>query len=158
MLTIETVVHFHLNCRSLLNMARLRNYFVFISIACFIIFVVIIVNNIERLLRSSVQRYKIVDNFQKSEGKPSESKIVLFWTKFFGDPYWDMPAEAFRSDFLESVECPVTNCIFTANRNFLNHEHEYDAIVFHAAEWHFQHSDLPKTRSPHQVYIMGSKE
>lgn len=140
-------------------MARLRNYFHFICITSFLVIVVIIVNQLQRhSLHSSVLRYKMVREFLKSEDKPVNNKVILFWTKFFEDPYWDMKAEAFRGDYLESVECPVTNCIFTTDRNFLNHEHEYDAIVFHAPEPLWDPKDLPKTRSPNQVYIMGTKE
>lgn len=154
-----TVFHFHLNGRSVLIMARLKNYFNFICLTSFIVSVVIIVSKLQsHKFHSSVLRYRMVNEFLETKNIQANNKTVLFWTKFFEDPYWDMKEEAFQGGYLESVGCPVTNCEFTTDRNFLNRVEEYDAIVFHAPEPLWDPLDLPKTRSPHQVYIMATKE
>lgn len=157
--TNTEVIQFPLSLRSILIMVRLSNYFALICLTSIVVLVIIVVSQLHRhRLHSSVLRYRMVDEFLVDEREPSDTKTILFWTKFFEDPYWDMKAEAFRKGFLESVECPVTNCVFTSERNLLAHEYEYDAIVFHAPEPLWDPEDLPKARSPHQVYIMASKE
>lgn len=97
------------------------------------------------------------DYIVKSEKAGSDKKHVLFWTTYFEEKFWGMLNETYGKDFLNSINCPKTNCIFTHNKKYLKHHHEYDAIVFHSAE-NWAHMNLPATRSPHQVYVMASKE
>lgn len=87
----------------------------------------------------------------------SNVKVVLFWTKFFGDRTWGMKKETYDEADLEALGCPISNCIFTHNKDYLDSHHYYDALVFHSAENWFL-SDKPSVRSPHQLYIMSSVE
>lgn len=92
----------------------------------------------------------------ESEKAYNSSKVVLFWTKYFDIEFWGMNSETYHEEFLLSIDCPRTNCIFTHNKNFVKYPEQFDAIVFHGAEkWLMV--DLP-TRSPHQLYIVATKE
>lgn len=105
----------------------------------------------DHVLESSVNRYTILNDFV-SKRDESDKKYILYWMKFFGEEFKNKTNE----NYLESIGCPVTNCIFTENKSLMNH-HEFDAIIFHAAEsWKLM--DLPETRSPHQVYVMVAQE
>ena len=105
------------------------------------------------VLESSISRYKLV----KLKNNKNDTKIIVFWTNFFGIPYWGMPAETNREDYLILNNCPVTNCILTHNKNYLESPHLYDAVVFHGAQ-NWLMLDLPKIRSPHQLYILSTLE
>lgn len=106
-------------------------------------------------LESSISRYKLLNEY--SETGHQTTKSVLFWTKFFTYPNWGMHKATYDEVDLKAIGCSKTNCVFTHNKKHLNRPHEYDAIIFHAAEpWGL--ADLPATRSPHQVYVMMSKE
>lgn len=101
------------------------------------------------VFESSIARFRIVQTTQLIN---NSKKVILFWNKFFESRYWMMPNETNGEEYLKSIQCPVTNCIFTHDKNFLDQSHLYDAIVFHSAEvwWNL---DLPATRSPHQLYV-----
>lgn len=105
----------------------------------------------------STTRYKLVENW-KAENRNSSRIHVLFWTKFFSLSQWDMNKDTIDSDdpLFKSLDCPVSNCIFTNNKSFLSAPHLYDALVFHAPEPFL--SPLPDTRSTNQFYIMASME
>lgn len=107
------------------------------------------------LLQSSVLRYKMLSEYLETNDVHS-TKYIAFWTKYF-DGRWGMHSETFNEEFLESISCPSTNCVFTHNKNLLERPHEYHAIIFHGAEpW--INVDLPKTRLPNQLYIMATQE
>lgn len=103
---------------------------------------------------SSVARFSLV---QAAQPLNSSQKVILFWTNFFSIPYWMMPAETNDEEYLKSINCPVTNCILTHDKNFLDEPHLYDAIVFHSADPWYK-LDLPATRSPHQLYVSAILE
>lgn len=94
----------------------------------------------------------------KTETKAFDQKTVLFWNEFFTYKFWLLPEEAFKEGFLAKTGCPFTNCMFTLDRSFLHRVHDYDAILFHTAQPTPGFRDIPKTRTPNQVYIMASKE
>lgn len=103
------------------------------------------------VLEASINRYTMVNDYEAKSDK-NDQKHVLFWMKFFGQ---DLNINE-NVDYLKTINCPVTNCIFTENKNLLKH-HEFDAIVFHGAEsWKLM--NLPVTRSSHQVYVMALQE
>lgn len=103
----------------------------------------------------SVSTYVKIYDYKIDSGK--SVKHVLFWTTFFSEKFWSMKNETYGEDYLKSINCPKTNCIFTHKKDFLDQPHEYDAIFFHGVEdWSF--NTLPPTRSLHQLYIMVSKE
>lgn len=108
-------------------------------------------------LQSSILRYKMLNDYLVDSDEVAGQKFILFWTKFFDVPMWGMKRETYHAHDLKSMNCPETNCVFTHQKNLLKHPHDYDAIVFHAAEsWNFL--NLPRTRRSQQVYIMASKE
>ena len=86
-------------------------------------------------------------------------KHILFWTNFYTIPLWDMKKETYDQEDLKSVNCPVTNCILTHNKNYLKNVEAYDALIFHiGSEPHFPDTSIPLTRNPGQFYILASKE
>lgn len=99
----------------------------------------------------------MLDGYLDDNRGSNDTKYILFWTKYFLEKNWGMKTETYYEDYLKSIKCPVTNCVFTNNKNLLSHVHEYDALVFHGAESRML-VELPRTRSPHQIYIMGTKE
>jgi hypothetical protein len=100
------------------------------------------------------------DNDDYGEGEKSESngtKYVLFWTRFFNNPDWYTGKDEAGEEVLKSVQCPVTNCIFTHNKDLLNKNvKNFDAIAFHGPEYRMV--PLPTERSLHQLYIFVSLE
>lgn len=94
----------------------------------------------------------------KRDTKIFHTKTILFWTKFFSYPFWLLPEEVFQEGYLQADGCSYINCMFTLNRSYLSHPHDYDAIMFHTAEVRRDLNDIPETRKPRQVYIMVSKE
>lgn len=109
------------------------------------------------ILAFSTTRYKIVEKWEAKESK-NPNIYVLYWTKFFQVPLWGMEKITTDADdwTFKSLNCPVTNCIFTHNKSLLSAPHLYDALVFHGAEPRLY--SLPETRSPDQFYIMASME
>jgi alpha-1,3-fucosyltransferase len=85
----------------------------------------------------------------------NNTKIILFWNNFFDFEYWGMPRETNSKAFLDSINCPVTNCILTHDKNYLSAPELYDALVFHGWDFAF---DIPEKRSPHQLYVLATLE
>lgn len=139
-------------------MRRCRFQTIFVSIISFA-FLLYILNSFHRyVLQSSTVRYKLLNEYPLAENRShNETKSILFWTKFFDIPYWGMPNGTVDETYLNAIKCPVTNCIFTTNKTHKLQPHEYDAVIFHAAEtWMFL--DLPATRSADQIYVMATME
>lgn len=114
----------------------------------------------------SVKVFKKASVITKQETKQEakqetkqETKHILFWTDFYGKPYWDMKNETYGKKELESIHCPVTNCIITHKKDYLKNVSDYAALIFHAGmTGHFDNSMLPKIRNPRQLFIMATKE
>lgn len=124
-------------------------------VAIFILFSVAVISLVSYNLEISFNRYKLLH--LESNIPQQDVKIVLFWTKFFGEPKWGMHKDTYHEDDLEELGCPISNCILTFNKDYLDFHNYYDAIVFHSAENWFM-SDIPSVRSPHQLYVMSSLE
>lgn len=60
-----------------------------------------------------------------------DTKHILFFTKLWYHKNWGLSAETMTKDSPELKDCPYTNCVFTNKRDYLNHTHEYDALIFH---------------------------
>jgi Fucosyltransferase, N-terminal len=91
----------------------------------------------------------------------SDTKHILFFTKFWYHLNWGLSSETITKDSPELKGCRFQNCIFTNKRNFLNQTHEYDALIFHQSigSWYNKSTIEPiKTRSPHQLYILATQE
>lgn len=74
------------------------------------------------VFESSIARFRIVQTTQPIN---NSKKVILFWNKFFESRYWMMPNETNGEEYLKSIQCPVTNCIFTHDKNFLDQSHLY---------------------------------
>jgi alpha-1,3-fucosyltransferase len=107
------------------------------------------------VLQLSIARYKLVELAPHKQN--AEKKHILFWTKFFEIPRWGLDSVTLNEEFFKSMQCSVTNCILTHDKQLLSAPHLYDAIIFHTAET-WMMLDLPKTRSPHQHYVMATLE
>ncbi|CRL02340.1 CLUMA_CG015321, isoform A [Clunio marinus] len=107
-------------------------------------------------LDSSVLRAKILNKYVYDQ-EQNHVKYILFWTSFFKIKNWGMESETYYQDYLESIKCPVTNCIFTNNKRLLNASHKYDTLIFHGAEAWLS-LNLPATRTANQIYIMATQE
>jgi hypothetical protein len=111
----------------------------------------------DKRLESDKKRVNIIDNAQEIPLEKNVTKYVLFWTRFFNNPDWYTGKEDAGEEVLKSVQCPVTNCFFTHNKDLLDKDiTKFDAIAFHGPE--YRTTPLPYVRSPHQLYIFVSLE
>ena len=83
-----------------------------------------------------------------------ESKLVLFWSMFFGKtPIYKTGDVMFKS------RCPskdhVHPCYLTYDRSLLNAS---DVIMLHAVDLHLNSSDIPPHRLPHQIWVLYGAE
>lgn len=91
-----------------------------------------------------------------SELKRKDSKIyILFWGSFFKTPNWGHDFETTSDEYLEKLGCEFTNCVMTHRVDLLPEVYKFDAVIFNVWD---EELTLPKLRSPHQLYIMVSKE
>jgi hypothetical protein len=103
---------------------------------------------VDKIKILSTSNYKIVND---ETAHDRTNKYILFWGSFWGQNNWAIGGETTQAG----------NCIFTHNKKLLNNTHEYDALIFHVAEQWEKNGvpwDMPKTRSPHQLYIMYTHE
>ena len=82
---------------------------------------------------------------KEEQEQEEEPKVILFWTKYYDRE--DFTFGIGREPFIKA-KCPVTNCIATADRSWLNRT---DAVLFHALQ--FDNHDLPATRSSNQRFV-----
>lgn len=129
------------------------------------ILIVLILMNLfyMKCLRPSIASYQVVQEYlqddQELEFKEvnSDIKHVLFWTSHFGNQNWGLSEDDLGLEYLKNCDCPKKNCVFTSNKNLLKSSDQYDAILFNGAEqWNLM--ELPKTRSPHQFYVVNLSE
>ncbi|XP_070499670.1 alpha-(1,3)-fucosyltransferase C-like [Chironomus tepperi] len=76
---------------------------------------------------------------------------ILFWIKYWNDPSWYIGGDEEGEQMLQSIGCPTKKCFFTHNRNYLPNITDFDAILFHGAE--YLHDSVPHERSQHQLYV-----
>lgn len=119
-----------------------------------VIFVIKVVYN--NCLISSINRFKIVNDYL-SKDTSEKVKYIALWTPFFTVKNWGLKSETVGKEWLESINCPRTDCVFTNNKKLLDQPHLYDAIVFHGAE-NWKLLQLPKTRRTSQLYVMATME
>lgn len=98
-------------------------------------------------------RFKML--YDEVKPKNESIKHVLFFNGCFGKPFWRLGKENSTAEDLKLASCPHTNCIFTHKKDYLQNIHDYDAIIFNV--W-YGDSDLPKTRTPSQHYILAANE
>lgn len=81
----------------------------------------------------------------------TDHKTILYWNKFFRDAdYFGRGERPFSS-------CAFNKCFITSDRNY-DYVQEFDAIIFHAAEYKVEANGKPDVRKPHQRYIFYDLE
>ena len=69
----------------------------------------------------------------------------------------DVPWDGSKLLSLDHLQCPVTNCYLTNNRD-LKPVEEYDALVFHETNIVYNPTDLPRRRNLDQYYVHHTVE
>lgn len=101
-------------------------------------------------------RFKILPNYRSLEydwpmGK-NGVRYILYWDKMW---YYDDFGFGFGNKIFEN--CPVKNCFTTKNKYLIPTE-EFDALIFHGAEYFESIFTNPAKRDPKQVYIYYNLE
>ncbi|XP_055585700.1 alpha-(1,3)-fucosyltransferase C-like [Uranotaenia lowii] len=120
---------------------------------------------VDRLcLMSSHHNYEVMQNWldEKEERQLQDSRIrnILLHTQFEHLFEWSLPHESVGPSFFQKLKCPVTECVVTRNRYFLNQITDYDAIILHVDDnmsESLQHM-LPEHRVPSQIYIKANRQ
>ena len=82
----------------------------------------------------------------KSTSKEGKTKYILFWNEAYGDKNYGVCCGSKPFEV-----CEYKNCYMTNDRSYLNKSvDEFDLIHFHQRST--SKHDLPKKRSPHQIY------
>ncbi|CAG9810440.1 unnamed protein product [Chironomus riparius] len=109
---------------------------------------------------NKIKNYKIqvpFKNIPKSSSRNDSIKYILFWNNWYRFPDWYMGGKLHGAEYLKSIDCPVTNCVFSHDRNFLPQPTDYDALVFHVGD-PLEPDDLPEFRRDDQIYVMANEE
>ena len=108
--------------------------------------------------KPSINHFKIMQEDDYSSKHTSEKvKYIALWTPFFTVKNWGFNNETVGKEWLQSINCPRTDCVFTNNKKLLDQPHLYDAIVFHGSE-NWKLLQLPKSRRTSQLYVMATME
>lgn len=96
-------------------------------------------------------------NGPRPKQKDISLKYILLWTSPSTEPLRYIVNG--QTGFKER-KCPVNNCYVTPNRKLLKDLTDFDVILFHFPELVQRKSyyDLPKKRSPRQIYTFVSME
>lgn len=81
----------------------------------------------------------------------AKKRYILLWTEDLHNDKWGLFGQTMNEEFFN--ECPVTDCIITADRNYMEQQ-KFDAVIFNAAEFHPNYK-FPRVRSPHQLLVFG---
>ena len=109
---------------------------------------------------TQVDKFKLsvpFTNATRSSMRNESLKYILFWTTWWYFPLWYMGKELQGEEYLKSIDCPVTNCVFLHDRKFLPKPTDYDALVFHVGDC-LDIDDLPSERREDQFYIVADEE
>ncbi|CAG9810437.1 unnamed protein product [Chironomus riparius] len=96
-------------------------------------------------------------NVPKTSQRNESLKYILFWTTWWYFPLWYMGKEVQGEEYLKSIDCPVTNCVFSHDRHLLPRPTDYDALVFHVGDC-LDIDDLPSARREDQFYVVADEE
>ncbi|KAL7011759.1 hypothetical protein ACKWTF_014432 [Chironomus riparius] len=123
-------------------------------------FSIFLYQNIESYRDNQITNFKFqvpFKNIPKTSQRNESTKYILFWTSWWNFDYWHMGASVLGEDYLKSIDCPVTNCIFSHNRTFLPQSTDFDALIFHMGSMN-DIDDLPAFRRDDQIYIVANEE
>jgi hypothetical protein len=96
--------------------------------------------------------FTMVYNRQPSK---NSTKYAVFWGYYLFKGGWGHALETMDHNYLESENCPETDCVFTHKYDLLPNIYDYDAVIFN--NWNINYT-FPPLRSPHQLYIMAGNE
>ena len=144
-----TLVHFYYRSR-----LSIYKYSLTFALLCVIIYIFLkiklLIDYHNAHIFYQIQRTKTCrKNINQTQ---NEQKLILFWTKMFSTPVDTHYLNNFL--FQTSGLCRTDRCKVSNNRQKLC---ESDAVIFHARGGIKIH-DMPKARSPHQRYVLLTKE
>lgn len=119
----------------------------FAIIITFILSYTILLTNVKLSLISTIHK-----QIMKISEPVNKTKYILYWTKMFDreDFYLGLGDKIFEN-------CPISNCVATDDKTIKNVE-EFDAIVFHVADFNMKMNLIPWQRTNEQIYIFGNVE
>lgn len=82
-------------------------------------------------------------------------KVILFYNRFDSSQGDKKRNKGSGHRLPLSDNCPFVNCILTTEKSYLKDITHFDAIVFNRFYYPIE---PPEQRSPHQIYIMMTKE
>lgn len=107
-------------------------------------------------------QYRLVRSYEEipvNEASTNKLRFILLWNTFFGDKRWSLSDDLMDSSyFLKELNCPVSNCVLTNQRDILPQLDMYDAIMFHTAQPFSLVNPIPKRRSWKQLYVFALVE
>ncbi|KAM7348079.1 alpha-(1,3)-fucosyltransferase C isoform 1-T2 [Cochliomyia hominivorax] len=106
-------------------------------------------------------QYRLVKTYDQktSQNEANKIRFILLWNTFFGDKRWSLPDDLNDpSYFRKEINCPVSKCVLTNQRDVLPQIDMYDAILFHTAQPFPLINPIPKQRSWKQLYIFALME
>lgn len=110
------------------------------------------------LLGNQLYQQRIIANYKSRHLGVNGTKVILLWNEFFEYENWKLPSNWLGPQDFEKWQCPVSNCILTTNRTFLQSTHLYNAVLFHAASIFPVLYAKPFVRSPDQLYVFVAQE
>lgn len=124
----------------------------------YILFLVVFIYSVYLLFGNQIYQHRILKNYKSHNLGLNNTKVILLWNEFFDYENWKLPSNLLDSKYFEKEQCPITNCILTTNRTFLNATYRYNAVVFHGASLFPVLYPKPFYRSPNQLYVFVSQE
>lgn len=106
-------------------------------------------------------QYRLVKSFDtfSVDNDTNKMRFILLWNTVFGDKSWGLPDDTNDpSYFRKHLNCSVSNCVLTNERDLLTRIEMYDAIVFHTAQAFPFFNSIPERRSSKQLYVFAVME
>ncbi|KAL7040042.1 hypothetical protein ACKWTF_000237 [Chironomus riparius] len=132
---------------------------VYVSVILFFLYYRFVLNEYKvtsLTLKKYIMRHHDASVIQHMNEEQLQVKNILFWTKFWNKTSWYLGSDEAGKELLESLNCPVTNCFFTHNRTYLSNVTQYDAILFHGAQ--YLKDQPPNERASDQLYVFANLE
>jgi hypothetical protein len=108
------------------------------------------------LVCSSVAAVLFLYSLNQTPKENDENLIYILFYNSYLDSFdtWGMKKNTSTTKDLKRINCPLTNCIFTNNKNLLKEITQFDVLFFN------NHHDItfPMLRNPEQYYVMGTVE
>lgn len=97
-------------------------------------------------------------NFTPIQKNPMK-KYILYWPHCpqLLHTFYEMNGEITDEKYLESLDCPVTNCVFSYEPKLLESLTEFDLIMFNG-QYNIDPDLFPKERIESQIYAIQISE